>query len=682
MAQFITKPTMLAETPSMSKTLSMKSNNAKKVLGFCVAAVTLLSLCLSNGAGAMTVRLIFGQSAPLNQAIVLNPGRSSSLSGLLSNPEQSVLDERGNLFIANFGTGGNGSIAVVPGSSTTQLYGQSVTPNQPVVLNPGSPSLTSLLLNPWGIAIDRAGDLFIANYSYLDSGNVIVVPGDSTSSLFGQAVVPGQPVELNPGNTPTLDSLVDGPSGIALNQAGDLVVTNFLGGSVVVVPSPRTTSIFGQATRPSQPALLNPGKTGSLAQFVTQPGVASFNAQGDLFIDNYANGNTVTVIPSPTTRALFGQIMTPNQPTVLDPGTPGTLSALLTSPTGIASDMSGNLFIANADSTRPGGDKIVVVPSPGETILFGQSVVSNQPVVLNPGVEGSLNALLEGPSGLTFSSSGDLFIVNSSGSNIVAIEYQAPPLLAQRPLRISNTYLVGSSGSPITLTTTGGSGVIAPSYSVTGAGCSIRANQVVSSRPSSCAVTARNPANGRYAAASAVPVTFRFLLAQSLLVVANVKLTAVAGTPVALAARGGSGSGGTSFLVSGFHCTVSGGLLQTTSPTTCVIRVAKAASGTYGPALSAPTEFTFLARKQSELIIAKQSKVGTVGVGVVMATSGGSGTGLVSYAASGQGCSIVGNKLTKTMSGSCVVQATKGASGTYDSARSAPTSFFFLAMKR
>jgi len=682
MALFITKPTMFAESPSMTKTLSMKNKNAKKVLGSCVAAVASLSLCFSNGAGATTVRLIFGQSAPPNQAIVLNPGGSSSLTGLLSNPEQSVVDTRGNMFIANFGTGGNGSITVVPGSSSTQLYGQSVTPNQPVALDPGSPSLSSLLLNPWGIAVDRAGDLFIANYSYLGSGNVIVVPGDSTTSLFGQAVLPGQPVELNPGNTSTLDSLVDGPSGIALNQAGDLIVTNFLGGSVVVVPSPRTTSIFGQATTPSQPALLNPGTTGSLAQFVTQPGVASFNAQGDLFIDNYANGNTVTVIPSPTTRALFGQIMTPNQPTVLDPGTPGTLSALLTAPTGIASDMSGNLFIANADSTRLGGDKIVIVPSPGTTILFGQSVISNQPVVLNPGVEGSLNALLEGPSGLTFSSSGDLFIANSSGNNIVAVEYQAPPLLAQRPLRISNTYLVGSSGSPITLTTTGGSGVIAPSYSVTGAGCSIQANQVVSSRPSSCVVTARNPANGRYAEASTVPVTFRFLLAQSTLTVANAKLTAVAGTPVTLMTLGGTGSGGASYLVSGYSCTVSGGLLKTTSPTTCVVRAAKAASGNYGPAISAPITFTFSARKQSELIITKQSKVGIVGIGVVVATSGGSGSGVVSYTASGQGCLINGNKLTMRMSGTCVVQATKGASGTYDSVRSAPVSFFFLPMTR
>jgi hypothetical protein len=315
-------------------------------------------------------------------------------------------------------------------------------------------------------------------------------------------------------------------------------------------------------------------------------------------------------------------------------------------------------------------------------MLFGQSVIANQPVVLNPGLEGSLNALLDGPSGLGVGPNGDLYIANSAGNNVVGISYQASPLLAQRPLRIANTDLVGSAGIPIALATTGGSGVIAPSYRVTGEWCSVQANQVVASRPGSCVVTARNPANGRYAETSTPALTFRFLPAQPALTVANTTLTALAGSPIKLVASGGTRSLAAYFLASGDHCVVSAGVLKTTIPTTCVVRAGKVTDGIYGPALSPPKTFTFSARQQSALKISNRSTVGVVGVALTVITSGGSGSGAVSFIVSGHGCFMNGPQLTMAMSGSCVVQASRAASGTFDSARSAPVSFFFLQAKK
>jgi sugar lactone lactonase YvrE len=329
------------------------------------------------------------------------------------------------LFITNFGDGSTGGITVVPGDSTTSVYGQAVTPNQPVALNPGDPTLDSLLDNPWGATVSAQGDLFIANFSYLGPGSVVVIPGSSTTSLFGQSVTPNQPVELNPGTSTTFASLVNGPSGIALDSTGNLFVANFSDGLILAIPSSATTSLYGQSVTPNEPIALDPGTAGSLANLVTQPGSLAIDAHGDLYMCDYMAGNQITVIPSPATSTVFGQSVTPNQPTTLDPGTPGTLSGLIASPYGLAFDASGDLFISSSDGIS--SNQIIVVPSASTTSIFGQSVTPDVPVVLDPGTAGSLGMLLDEPNGLAFDDAGDLFVANYNSNTVTVIASETVP---------------------------------------------------------------------------------------------------------------------------------------------------------------------------------------------------------------------------------------------------------------
>jgi hypothetical protein len=347
------------------------------------------------------------------------------LGALLDSPSQPVVNAAGDLFITNYGNGTSGGITVVPGVSTTSVYGQSVIPNQPVALNPGDPSLDSLLDNPWGATVSAQGDLFIANFSYLGPGSVVVIPGSSTTSLFGQSVTPNQPVELNPGSSTTFASLVNGPSGIAFDSTGNLFVANFSDGSILAIPSSATTSIYGQSVTPNEPIALDPGTAGSLASLVTQPGALAIDAHGDLYVCDYLAGNLITVIPSPTTSTVFGQTVTPNQPTTLDPGTPGTLSGLVVSPFGLAFDASGDLFISSSDNIS--SNQIIVVPSATTSSIFGQSVTPDVPVVLDPGTAGSLGMLLDEPNGLAFDSAGDLFVANYNNNTVTVITAQTVP---------------------------------------------------------------------------------------------------------------------------------------------------------------------------------------------------------------------------------------------------------------
>lgn len=408
----------------------MNHGRTIKQLGAVVCGVLLLVGAFPSVAGASGTRNVFGQPTPSHEPLTLDPGTPGSLGALLDSPTQPVLNAEGDLFITNFGDGSTGGITVVPGDSTTSVYGQAVTPNQPVALNPGDPTLDSLLDNPWGATVSAQGDLFIANFSYLGPGSVVVIPGSSTTSLFGQSVTPNQPVELNPGTSTTFASLVNGPSGIAFDSTGNLFVANFSDGLMLAIPSSATTSLYGQSVTANEPLAIDPGTAGSLANLVTQPGALAIDADGDLYISDYMAGNQITVIPSPTTSTVFGQSVTPNQPTTLDPGTPGTLSGLVASPFGLAFDASGDLFITSSDGIS--SNQIIVVPSASATSIFGQIVAPEVPVVLDPGAAGNLSDLLYEPNGMTFDHHGDhrhgdLFVVNYSSNTVTVIPAETVP---------------------------------------------------------------------------------------------------------------------------------------------------------------------------------------------------------------------------------------------------------------
>ena len=431
----------------------MENKKVKRALCL-LGAAAIFSTCLVSGASADDV------SASSVQVATLNPG-SPSLTSLLKHPEGIAIDAQGDIFIANYGEGTtDGGITVIPGSGITKIYGQTVSPGQPVTLNPGSPDLNSLLDSPWGLVIDSRGDLLIANYSLLGPGSVVAIPGATTTSLYGQTVVPGQPVELNPGTAVTLKSLINGPSGIAINGTGDLVISNFLDGSFVAVPGATTTTLFGQRVTANTPVVLNPGNDSSLSLYVRQPGYIAFDGAGNLYIDNYVSRNNITVIPATGTTTLFGQSVTANLPVVLSPGTAGSLSSVLYFPTGMTIDAMGDLFIAN--TTQSGQSNIVVVPGEKTKSILGQKVTPSQAVIFDPGITGSIAGLLSQPTGLCFNAYGMLFVANYDPSSIVSIG--VPParvIPTSKPTAPTNVIASIANGTATVSFTPGSSGNLA-----------------------------------------------------------------------------------------------------------------------------------------------------------------------------------------------------------------------------
>ena len=276
----------------------------------------------------------------------------------------------------------------------------------------------------------------------------------------------------------------------------------------------------------------------------------------------------------------------------------------------------------------------------------------------------------------------------------------------QSALTVSNATLTGSAGTPITLTSSGGSGTLAVTYSVSGSGCSItNTDQLSATGTDTCSVTAENPQNGMYEAITSVPAVFVFALAgQAALAVSNTTLTGTAGTPITLTSSGGSGTMAVAFFVVGpgncgfgAHrgsinlrplacaapsipgCSINGNQLLATQVHPCDVIAYNPANGIYGDAFSPTVAFTFSAAAQAPLNISNALRNLTVGTPATLSTSGGSGLGQVSFSVSGAGCSLNANHLSASMPTACRITATKAANGIYGAATSSTVAFTFAA---
>ncbi len=253
--------------------------------------------------------------------------------------------------------------------------------------------------------------------------------------------------------------------------------------------------------------------------------------------------------------------------------------------------------------------------------------------------------------------------------------------VAQTALILTSTS--GTAETALTLTSSGGSGTGAVTYAVTSsgsAGCTIYSATLYASHAGTCAVTVTKAADSTYLAASSAATTVTFVLkAQTALILTSTSGTAE--TALTLTSSGGSGTGAVTYAVTSSGsagCTIYSAKLYAARAGTCGVEVTKAADTAYLVGHSAATTVTFVLKAQATLSLA--SRYGTVGTALTLTSSGGSGTGAVTYGVTSSGsagCKIYSAKLYAARAGTCGVEVTKAADATYLVAHSAATRVTF-----
>ena len=245
------------------------------------------------------------------------------------------------------------------------------------------------------------------------------------------------------------------------------------------------------------------------------------------------------------------------------------------------------------------------------------------------------------------------------------------------------------------LSTEGGSGSGAIRISVSGANCSTPDGQkLIASAPTTCTVTATKAASTGYNAATSTPIKIEFkVINQKPLVLTPPTASGILfTTPIALSTTGGNGNGAVTYSVTGTNCSISGESLIASAQATCSVTATKAASTFYNAISSAPVTYGFSVNNQSPLSISYSPKplVNSINgvqwpfspsAQIYISTTGGSGTGAVSFSVSGSTCKLSGSTLTASPSPgtytTCTLNATKAASTGYNSISAPPVNLVF-----
>jgi uncharacterized repeat protein (TIGR02543 family) len=240
--------------------------------------------------------------------------------------------------------------------------------------------------------------------------------------------------------------------------------------------------------------------------------------------------------------------------------------------------------------------------------------------------------------------------------------------------------LSGTYGSPLQLSAVGGSGNGAVSY-VIAAGtttCTLSGTTLTAMGAGTCLVTATKAADGGYASVSTAATTVSFGQSSQ----AALSMTSGTGTalaPVTLNATGGSGTGQISYSVTNgtATCALVGAVLTPSTAGTCSVTATKAGDANYTQISATPVTYTFALATQAPLSVS--SLTGTATVPLALTTTGGSGTGAISFSVASGICTLANGSITATAAGTCLVTATKAADAAYSQVASAQATITFSA---
>ncbi len=250
----------------------------------------------------------------------------------------------------------------------------------------------------------------------------------------------------------------------------------------------------------------------------------------------------------------------------------------------------------------------------------------------------------------------------------------------------TQTWVVGGAGTFSLGSASDSSGSTVSFASSTTSICTVAGTTVTMLTPGTCTITPTAPSRGQYLTTVGNPSNITInQAAQTTLVLSSTSATYNGSAfTLNLATSGGSGTGSLSYAVTNgtaSGCSVLSATLTATSSGTCLVTATKAADVDYNSASSVQTTVTFSKATQATLVVSTTSaSYNGSAYSLVLATTGGSGTGSVSYAVTNgtaSGCSVTSGTLSATSSGTCRVTATQGADVDYNSASSVQTTVTF-----
>jgi sugar lactone lactonase YvrE len=302
------------------------------------------------------------------------PATSATLS-----PAGIAVDSAGNLYIADSNRIrkiSKGTITTVAGNGTYGFSGDN------------GPATSAQLFNPQGVAVDAAGNLYIADtynnrIRKVSNGVITTVAGNGTSGSRDE-------------NIPATSAQLNWPYGVAVDAAGNIYIANTYNNRVCKVSGGMITTVAGNGTH----GYGGDNGPATAAQLSWPDGVA-VDAAGNLYIADTDNdrirkvsGGVITTVAGNGTEGFSG-----------DKG-PAT-SAQLGWPYSVAVDAAGNLYIADTynNHIRKVSNGVITTVGGDGTFGFG-------------GDNGPATSAAVSPAGIAVDSAGALYVADGVNNRI------------------------------------------------------------------------------------------------------------------------------------------------------------------------------------------------------------------------------------------------------------------------
>jgi uncharacterized protein (TIGR03437 family) len=312
-------------------------------------------------------------------------------SAQLSNPTGLAVDSRGSLYIAEGNRVrrvSNGVITTAAGNGTAGNSGD------------GGPATSAQLNHPSGIAVDSAGNLYIADTGnnavrQVSNGVITTVAGNGTGGYSGD-------------NAPATGSQLSGPYGVAVDPTGNLYITDTGNNRVRKVTGGVITTFAGggplQSTATQSPSCA--AYPSGFVPFASLFSLSTPNSDGDqLLVGNPANYAAIKNLPLPAV---------PNQQ--------------FCGPVTLASGYTGQAYVPTSDERTGyylGGfgeviDPLANLPFPGSIIPTSRlSGVLAWRIRVGPSDNGPpTSAQLNQPHGIAINSNGSLYVADYGNARI------------------------------------------------------------------------------------------------------------------------------------------------------------------------------------------------------------------------------------------------------------------------
>jgi len=310
----------------------------------------------------------------------------------LNSPHGVALDNAGNVYIADSGNNRIRKINSAGVITTVAGCGNNTTACVQVGLGDGGPATAPLIMSPWDVVADNAG-----NFYFTDSGNMRIRKVDTSGTIT--TVAGGGSNSPGDGGPATSAQLVN-PTGLAINSSGNLYFTDADANRVrKVSTSGIITTIAGNGGK----GFSGDGLQATNAMLNGPHGVGVDTA-GNIYIADTLNVRVRKVNPSGVITTIAGN----GQAGATQEGAAAT-STSLNSPWGVKADGAGNVYISDLQNIR-----VFKVNTSGIIATFAGTGTAG----FSGDGGAAASAQFDGPTGLAVDAAGSVYISDTVGNRL------------------------------------------------------------------------------------------------------------------------------------------------------------------------------------------------------------------------------------------------------------------------